>query len=130
MEEMLFRGYIQTGLAGRLGPARGVLAASILFGAAHMDAVQGPMAVLLGLYLGFVTEWTGSIRPAIACHVVNNLFGTLAPAVLPFAPSPAAHAISLAVSAAGLAIGIPWIRRRLPQRAGGEGRFEGSPGAD
>jgi membrane protease YdiL (CAAX protease family) len=94
-----------------------------------MDAVQGPMAVLLGLYLGSITEWTGSIRPAIACHVANNLFGTLAPALVPFAPSPASHAISLAVSAAGLAIGIPWIRRRLRSRAGGVEGFEGS-GAD
>ena len=130
MEEMLFRGFIQPGLAGWLGPARGILAASILFGAAHMDAVQGPMAVLLGLYLGSVTEWSGSIRPAIACHVANNLFGTLAPAIIPFAPSPTSHAVSLAVSAAGLAIGIPWIRRRLPPRADGVGGFEGSPSTD
>ncbi len=116
IEEMLFRGFIQTGLAARLGAARGVAAASLLFGAAHMDAVQGPMAVLLGLYLGAVTEWTGSIRPAIACHVANNLFGTIAPAVLPFTPSPTSHAISIAVAAAGLAIGIPWIHRRRSVR--------------
>lgn len=116
MEEMLFRGFIQTGLTGRIGVMRGVLAASILFGAAHMDAVQGPMAVLLGLYLGAITEWTRSIRPAIACHVANNLFGTFAPAIIPFSPSPTSHGVSLAISAAGLALGIPWIRRRLAAR--------------
>jgi len=116
VEEMLFRGFIQTGLAGRLGAMRGVLAASLLFGAAHLDPVQGPMAVLLGLYLGSITEWTGSIRPAIACHVANNLFGALAPALIVLPPSPRSHALSVAISAAGLAIGIPWIRRRLAPR--------------
>jgi len=122
MEEMLFRGYIQTGLSGRLGAGRGILLASLLFGAAHMDAVQGPMAMLLGLYLGSITEWTGSIRPAIACHVANNLFGTFAPAIIPLPASPSSHAVSLAVSVVGLAIGVPWIRRQIVLRA-----FEGTP---
>jgi membrane protease YdiL (CAAX protease family) len=99
--------------------------ASLLFGAAHMDAVQGPMAALLGLYLGAITEWTGSIRPAIACHVANNLFGTFAPVLLPFSPSPASRAVSVAVSVAGLALGVRWIRRRLARPA-----FEGNAFAD
>jgi len=32
---------------------------------------------VLGLYLGFVTEASGSIRPSILCHLVNNTASTL-----------------------------------------------------
>jgi membrane protease YdiL (CAAX protease family) len=113
MEEIFFRGYLQTALVARWGAGRGILVASLCFGFAHLDDVQGPMAVFLGLYLGAITEWSGSIRPAIACHVVNNAFAAIAAALLPLSPSPSARAASIAVAVALLALGTRWIRRRL-----------------
>jgi membrane protease YdiL (CAAX protease family) len=79
-EELLFRGYIQTRFSRRWGPGWGVLWTSLLFGAMHLDFVQGAFAFALGIYLGYLTEWTGSIVPAMICHAANNTYSTLATA--------------------------------------------------
>jgi len=113
IEEIFFRGYVQTALARRWGAGLGIVLTALFFGLAHLDAVQGPLAVFLGLYLGAITEWSGSIRPAIACHVANNVFGAIAPALSLRSPGPSASAISIAAAAALLALGVRWIRRRL-----------------
>lgn len=118
-EELLFRGFMQTRLTARWGPVPAILATSLCFGLAHFDPVQGASAVLLGIYLGAITEWSGSLRPAIVCHVVNNVFGTLAPALIGDADSAIAYPISLAVAAGGLIVLVPWLRRRLRAAAGG-----------
>jgi membrane protease YdiL (CAAX protease family) len=76
-EELLFRGYIQTRFSQRWGPGQGIFWTSVLFGVMHMDLVHGMFAFALGLYLGYLTERTGSIRPAIICHAGNNVFSTL-----------------------------------------------------
>lgn len=124
-EELLFRGFVQTRLSARWGPAAGVAVTSLLFGLAHFDAVQGGMAVLLGLYLGAITEWSGSLRPALLCHVLNNTLGTLGPAFLETDGTQAFHYVSLAVSAGGLALIVPRLRRGLalarPAAGGGPG---------
>ena len=82
-EEFLFRGYIQRGFVQRLGPGPGVGIAAALFGALHLDPVQGPMAAILGLYLGHVAWRTGSLWPAVICHGVNNAVATLSGARAP-----------------------------------------------
>ncbi len=71
-EELLFRGYIQTRLSRRWGPAVGVIVASALFGLMHLDFVQGTFAFVLGIFLGHITQRSGSIRPAMFCHMANN----------------------------------------------------------
>lgn len=71
-EEIFFRGLMQTRLVARLGGWAGIVAASAAFGLMHMDPVQSPLAFVLGLFLGWVTERFGGIRPSIAAHAVNN----------------------------------------------------------
>ena len=71
-EELLFRGYAQTRLSRRLGRWWGILITSLMFGIMHMDLVQGPFAFGLGIYLGYLAEQSGSIRPTIVCHGVSN----------------------------------------------------------
>ncbi len=112
-EEMLFRGFMQTRLTARWGPAAGVVVTSLCFGLAHFDIVQGSAAVALGLFLGAITEWSGSLRPAIICHVMNNVLGTLAPALLQSLDDPGVHPATLVVGAVGLIILVPWLRSRL-----------------
>jgi membrane protease YdiL (CAAX protease family) len=113
VEEILFRGYVQTRLSRRWGPGPAVIVTSLLFGAAHFDPVQGTAAVFLGLYLGAITEWAGSIRPAIFCHIVNNLFGTLLPTLLQIPDRAEVQVGSATVALLGLAALLPWLRRRL-----------------
>ena len=37
-----------------------------------MDALQSPFAFAFGIYLGYLAEKSGSIRPTMLCHAVNN----------------------------------------------------------
>ena len=94
-----------------------MIVTSLCFGLAHLDPVQGAGAVALGLYLGALTEWAGSIRPAILCHAVNNIFGTAAPAILGVSEGPGARAGGVALVAVSLAVLLPWIRRRYRKEA-------------
>lgn len=112
-EELLFRGFMQARFTARWGPLAGVVVTSFFFGLVHLDAVQGSAAAMLGLYLGALTEWSGSIRPAILCHVLNNAFGTLGPELLGGNESLTFHYASLAVAVIGLMLILPWLRRHL-----------------
>ena len=76
-EEIFFRGYMQTRLAQRLPRGAAVLITGLCFGAFHMDWLHGLLAMLLGFYLGWITELTGSALPAVVCHVVNNTLFTI-----------------------------------------------------
>jgi len=115
-EEVLFRGLVQRGVTQRLGRRIGILVAATLFAVAHADPVQAFAAFLLGLYLGAVADLAGSIRAAIACHVVNNLVATSAarlggvpiPGDLAALPVAASLGIGLGLAAASLL----WVARR------------------
>ena len=76
-EEIFFRGYVQTRLALRLPRRAAVVVASVCFGAFHLDWLHSVLALVLGLYLGWITELTGSALPAVVCHVVNNALFTI-----------------------------------------------------
>ncbi len=68
-EEMLFRGALQ--------PQVGVVAATLLFGAAHYLPRPGlriwaVFALLAGALFGLLFEWTGSLAAPAAAHVTVN----------------------------------------------------------
>jgi membrane protease YdiL (CAAX protease family) len=107
-EELFFRGMLQRGLAPRLGTAAAIVLSSLAFGAAHDDWAQGAAATVLGTYLGVVTARTGSIRPAIVAHAVNNALALLERS-LGFEPPGSPIATGLAI-AAGLALGAVGLR--------------------
>jgi membrane protease YdiL (CAAX protease family) len=112
-EEMLFRGFIQRGLAPRLGAAWAVVLAAALFGLAHFDPVHSPLAFLLGAYLGIVTHLAGGIRTAILCHVANNTLGILAPGLISITlPTEDARAVPSLLALAGAALLYAGWRRR------------------
>ncbi len=82
-EEMAFRGVIQSGSARRYGETEGWLAASVLFGAAHIPnlwfipedqqtayLLYGiPFITAIGSYLGLTYRWNHySLAPPIAVH--------------------------------------------------------------
>jgi membrane protease YdiL (CAAX protease family) len=76
-EEIFFRGYVQTRLVQRLPVSAAVIVTSLCFGVFHLDWLHGFLAVILGVYLGWITELTGSALPAAVCHVINNALFTI-----------------------------------------------------
>jgi hypothetical protein len=76
-EEVFFRGYMQTRLAEHWTPAAAVVVTSLAFGLLHLEWLHAALAFGLGLWLGFVTERSGSALPAVAAHVVNNTVFTV-----------------------------------------------------
>jgi uncharacterized protein len=76
-EELFFRGYLQTRLRKRWGSVVAIIISAAAFGLFHMDPIQSIFAAAMGLALGYVAERSGSIRPAIAGHVFNNLVAVL-----------------------------------------------------
>ena len=79
-EELMFRGYVQTRLSERWGPRWGIFVSALMFGVLHFDLVQGSFAVAMGVFLGFLTERSRTIVPAMICHAVNNTVATLSSA--------------------------------------------------
>lgn len=72
-EELLFRGLILGGFLQRYGPSKGILYSTLLFALIHMNPWQLPIALLAGLFLGWLTVRTGSLWPAVFAHFLNNL---------------------------------------------------------
>jgi membrane protease YdiL (CAAX protease family) len=104
-EELALRGWIQRGLEPRWGAPRAVVASSLLFALLHGEPIHASAAFFLGLYLGSVVALSGSIRPAVLCHVLNNAVATLGVAL---GRETAAGAVVLLGFVAG-----PWALRRL-----------------
>jgi membrane protease YdiL (CAAX protease family) len=70
---------MQTRLAERWPRWAAIATSAAAFGLLHFDPVQGTLAFVVGLYLGWLAERFRGIRPGIAAHAVNNvLFVTLA----------------------------------------------------
>ena len=113
-EEVFFRGYVQSQLRARWRPATAILATSACFGLFHADWIHTPLAFAIGLYLGFITELSGSALPAIACHVVNNSIVTVltaqAGSLAGFWPNLAMLAFTVALFVSC----VLWLRRMVP----------------
>ncbi len=73
-EELLFRGWIQTGLLKGFRPATAILITTLLFALAHFNgSMLYPAAIFIpGLTLALVRQWTGSVWASFAAHAVYN----------------------------------------------------------
>ncbi len=76
-EEMLFRGLVQTAVAGWIGGQAGtwiaLAIASILFGLLHrITNTYAVLAALIGLYLGWLWLITGNLLVPIVVHAVYD----------------------------------------------------------
>jgi hypothetical protein len=70
-EEVIFRGVLQ--------PRLGLWVATLLFGLLHVPVRRSLVpwtlfALAIGLVLGLLTEWSGSLWPAILLHFLVNYF--------------------------------------------------------
>lgn len=79
VEELFFRGLIQTRLIGRYGPFVGIGVTSILFGAAHLIGWAGPISLVYalaiagaGVALGTMRYLTGRLGTSMMTHCFFN----------------------------------------------------------
>ncbi len=113
-EELLFRGFVLTGLRKDSGPVAAALVSAFFFGINHLDPARLGAVSFLGVLLAVLVLRSGSIFPAVLCHFANN---GLALAIITRAddlerwgvvvdgrPSWIARAVSLALVGMGLAL--------------------------
>lgn len=79
IEELFFRGLVQTRLVGRLGALPGIAITSVLFGAAHLIGWVGPITIVYavaitgaGLVFGLLRHLTGRLGPSMMAHCFLN----------------------------------------------------------
>ena len=103
-EEVLFRGLLQRRLAAHAGRWPAIVVTSAAFGVFHRDLLQGTVAFVAGLLLGWTADRLGGIRPVICAHAVNNAAFVLLASVGAAGAQPAGAAlVSLSAGAAVLA---------------------------
>ena len=83
VEELVFRGVVQTRLAEQCAAPVAILAAAALFLLIHVpawtilaipvDARTALAIFLIGAICGGLRHWSGSLWPAVAAHWANNL---------------------------------------------------------
>lgn len=74
-EEVFFRGYFFRALRNWHGLWPAALLTGLVFGAVHLGSAPAGYIVplmALGVILCLVYQWTGSLYPCIALHVLNN----------------------------------------------------------
>ena len=73
-EEILFRGFVQAGLVRQAERSwAGVVATAVVFGIFHLDPWRFVPAAILGIFLGWLRQVSGSLWPAILAHAINNV---------------------------------------------------------
>lgn len=109
-EELIFRG-VTLRQARRTLPfwAANLLQAA-LFGAFHMNMLQGIYAFCLGLLLGYLCEKSGGIHHSVLLHVLYNFYGTTLSGLLPFQSTPRNVAAAFFLSVAAAFLGLSFFR--------------------
>lgn len=77
IEELIFRGLLQTRLETFLGPTAGILAASLLFGLMHAgygSLIEIFYATFVGVFIGQLYYKTGNLTLAVLIHGFMNIF--------------------------------------------------------
>ena len=77
VEELVYRGFIQIGLAPRIGAAASLLVAAAWFTLVHLSPPEFPGLFAFSLVLGLCAARTGRLGMAVAAHVAFNATGLL-----------------------------------------------------
>lgn len=86
-EEILFRG-ITFSAAKKVMPVYfAILIQAIMFGAFHMNKLQGAYALVIGLGLGYIMYLYDNLFFTIVAHIVYNFLGTICSNYLPMQES-------------------------------------------
>ncbi len=74
MEEVVFRGYLQSSLAKKIPAWAAILITSIVFTVGHFPMILWPMYFLYSATWGWILLRTGSLKMAVLIHILSNLF--------------------------------------------------------
>jgi uncharacterized protein len=77
-EEVFFRGQLLRGFLARYAPTYAIGASAVLFSAMHMNPVQVPATLMLGILSGTLYHRTRSVWPSIVAHMLNNAVPAIA----------------------------------------------------
>jgi membrane protease YdiL (CAAX protease family) len=114
-EEILFRGFVQSGLVRQARSAwEGVAATALVFGVFHLDPWRFVMVTVLGLFLGWLRQAGGSLWPAILAHALNNALTLALMAAGLVAADRAPSSVPSAAAAAALVLLAVRIGRARP----------------
>ena len=72
VEELTFRGFGVSGIAGVLGPAGAIAGVGIAFGVWHGLLIAFPVLAVLGAILGALRIRTASVYPPMVAHAIFN----------------------------------------------------------
>jgi membrane protease YdiL (CAAX protease family) len=116
-EELFFRGFMLTRLrqVWRAGPA--IVVTALAFGLIHGEWVHGLLATGIGLYLGLVTVRSGSVIPAVICHVANNTASVVLSVAIGSPQGRGVNAVLLVVTALIFAASLQWLPPPEPATA-------------
>ena len=76
VEEFVFRGMVFQSMR-RFGDSFALTVSAILFALFHGNLVQAPNAFVMGLFIGYMVLYSGSLWVGVLIHAVNNLFNLL-----------------------------------------------------
>lgn len=115
-EELIFRG-VTLRSALRIFPFWAAnLFQAILFGAYHMNMLQGCYAAALGLAMGYICEKGGSIYLSIFFHMLINLWGTSMSWIYNIGTPYTQAIFMLLTTILSLSIGIPLFKNSLRRK--------------
>lgn len=119
-EELIYRGVTLRQARKCLPFWAANLMQAVLFGAFHMNMIQGIYAFFLGLILGYVCEKSGSIYNAILLHALFNLWGTVISQFLTMGDSMSAvifwFVFAVAMTVGGLLVFTFGTKKRYARR--------------
>lgn len=73
IEELLFRGLLQTSLMRKMPPWAAIAASAFLFSLVHGQLYAIPALMSLGAAFGYIYYKTGSLRMTMLLHMLNNI---------------------------------------------------------
>lgn len=115
LEEFLCRGVVLQSLR-RYGDNFALIVSAFIFGIMHGNLAQAPYAIVVGLALGYLVLYTGSLWPSIIAHFINNGMNEIISTVLvPYTTAQQQYTLSSIlrlVFVAGGLISIIYLRRR------------------
>ncbi|MEN3040742.1 MAG: type II CAAX endopeptidase family protein [Bacteroidia bacterium] len=76
-EELFFRGALQTQLRRLMNPHLAIWLTGLLFSAIHFQVYGFIPRALLGIVMGYLTHYSGSLVPAMWAHFLNNAYATI-----------------------------------------------------